>query len=114
VLGRVASRGVALGARRRSGWEAGRRSHASPAEEVTEGEQRSESGRGREEAPREAGGKITASKVRFQLWGGVGTRWGLQDGGRERSRSEAEEPWWPGRLVLVVGPSSPLGSGLSV
>ena len=107
--GRARPRGVALGARRRSGWEAGRRSHASPAEEVTEGEQRSESGRGREEAPREAGGKrtkITASKVRLQLWGGVGTRRGCRtEGGRGRS-SEAEEPWWPGAGGSVVSSGS--------
>jgi len=102
---------VALGARRRSGWEAGRRSHASPAEEVTEGEQRSESGRGREEAPREAGGKrtkITASKVRLQLWGGVGTRRGCRTEGGTEGEGGAVRRRNRGGLVLV-GPSSPLG-----
>jgi len=64
-------------------WEAGCRSHASPGEVTEENSEAraGEVGREREGGGAEAGGKITASKVRSPAVGGVGTRW--SEGRRE-------------------------------
>ena len=69
------SRRVVLGARRRSSrWEASCRSHASPGEVTEENSEARAVEVGREGGGAEAGGKITASKVRSPAVGGVGTR----------------------------------------
>jgi len=109
---------VVLGARRRSSrWEAGCRSYASPGEVTGENSEARAGEVGREGGGAEAGGKITASKVRSPAVGGVvGTRWseggkeGEERGGpvrRRKSGNSGVTAWW-GRLSLYARVGSPL------